>query len=227
MLAIIPARGGSKGLPGKNIKLLNGKPLIAYTIEAAKMVPEITTIFVSTDDPEIAKISIEFGAECPMLRPPFLSDDGARSIDVYNYVLKELEKEKGEIEEFIVLQPTSPLRTSQQIHEAISLFKNKNADSVISYCKEDHPIVWHKYVDEEGRFVDIFKNRLTNRQEERESFYPNGAIYVFKADLIRRQLYYSEHSYMYLMPRTCSVDIDSIDDFEYAEYLMTKIHNSN
>lgn len=222
MLAIIPARGGSKGLPGKNIKELVGKPLIAYTIEAAKRVPDITSIYVSTDDPEIAKVARSFGAECPKLRPPQLSSDSARSIDVYNFLLDDLTETKGDIQEIIILQPTSPLRTDLHIQEAIDLFKSKNADSVVSYCKESHPIVWHKFSDEEGRVIDIFNDSLNNRQQERVSFYPNGSIYIIKSDLIRQNKYYSEKSFMYIMENRDSVDIDTIDDFEYAEFLIAK-----
>ena len=115
MLAIIPARGGSKGLKGKNIKPLLGKPLIAYSIEAALAVPAIKKVFVSTDDPEIAKIAIDFGAECGQLRPANLATDSARAVDVYTHVLEEFSQIGQVYNEVIILQPTSPLRTSKNI----------------------------------------------------------------------------------------------------------------
>jgi N-acylneuraminate cytidylyltransferase/CMP-N,N'-diacetyllegionaminic acid synthase len=223
MIAIIPARGGSKGLPGKNIKDLNGKPLIAYTIEAALNAKNIHQVIISTDDKEIAKIAVKHGAKCPFMRPDFLANDEAKGIDVMKFTISELEKKnKISINEFMVLQPTSPLRNSEDIDSAIHIFKNKNADSVISYCQEHHPISWHKYITEEGKFQNIFEDSLNNRQKERPTFYPNGAIYIFRKDLILRDIYYSENSYAYIMPRNRSVDIDTLEDFEYAEFLLSK-----
>lgn len=223
MIAIIPARGGSKGLPGKNIKDLNGKPLIAYTIEAALNAKNIHQVIISTDDKEIAEIAVKHGAKCPFMRPDFLANDEAKGIDVMKFTISELEKKnKISINEFMVLQPTSPLRNSEDIDSAIHIFKNKNADSVISYCQEHHPISWHKYITEEGKFQNIFEDSLNNRQKERPTFYPNGAIYIFRKDFILRDIYYSENSYAYIMPRNRSVDIDTLEDFEYVEFLLSK-----
>ena len=227
MIAIIPARGGSKGLPGKNIKNLFGKPLIAYTIETAKAARNISRVIINTDDDEIARISVQYGAECPFMRPDFLATDEAKSIDVLKYTIEKLESlENISIDNFIVLQPTSPLKTSQDIDAAIDLFYSKNAHSVISYCAEHHPIKWHKYIDTEGKFENISEQIINNRQEERTSYFPNGSIYVFKKEAIYTQQYYTENSYAYIMERTKSVDIDTIDDFEYAEFLMSKSMNS-
>lgn len=223
MLAIIPARGGSKGLKGKNIKPLLGKPLIAYSIEAALAVPAIKKVFVSTDDPEIAKIAIDFGAECGQLRPANLATDSARAVDVYTHVLQEFSQIGQVYNEVIILQPTSPLRTSKNIIDAIDLFLRRNADSVISYCEEHHPVVWHKYIDQEGKFEEIFGSHINNRQDERKTYYPNGAIYIFKKDLLISGKYYTENSFAYVMPRELSVDIDTIFDFEYCEYLLKKV----
>lgn len=222
MIAIIPARGGSKGLPGKNIKLLNGKPLIAYTIEAAKQSKSITRIIVSTDDQNIADVALEYGAEIPFLRPTHLATDDALAIDVLKYTIERLDEEQNSIEEFIVLQPTSPLRTALNIDEAICMFKEKKADSVISYCKEHHPIRWHKYITEEGKFENIFEETLQNRQLEKPTYFPNGAIYIYKTKIINAGKYYTENSFAYIMERENSIDIDDIQDFEYAEFLLKK-----
>lgn len=224
MLAIIPARSGSKGLPGKNIKLLNGKPLIAYTIEAALQAEHIDRVIVSTDDMRIASIAIEYGAEIPFLRPTELAKDTTLSIDVYRYTIKRLEEDFGiAISEIVILQPTSPLRSSQHIDEAIFLFKERNAHSVISYCEEHHPIVWHKRLTQDQKFVNIFDDViLKNRQAEQPTYYPNGAIYILKKHLLETDRYYSEHSYAYIMNRNVSIDIDTIEDFEYCEFLMSK-----
>lgn len=223
MIAIVPARGGSKGLPGKNIKPLAGKPMIAYTIEAAQKSRYISDIIISTDDSEIYEIALSYGAKATFLRPPELATDAAKAVENYIYTIERLNSEFGyHIDAFVVLQPTSPLRESGDIDRAIELFENKKADSVVSYTQEDHPIAWHKYLSEDHKFENIFDETIENRQAMRPSFYPNGAIFVFRFDLIKQKKYYSNHSYAYVMPKKRSVDIDTIDDFEYAEYLMKK-----
>ncbi len=226
MVAIIPARGGSKGLPGKNIKNLFGKPMIAYTIEAAKKSKYISDIIISTDDKEISDIAVSYGAICPFIRPNRLASDSAIAMDSYIYTIERLNNEYGyNIEDFIVLQPTSPLRNVDDIDGAISLFREKQADSVISYTEESHPITWHKYLDFDNKFENIFDDTLANRQDNRKSYYPNGAIFVFDFNLIKDRQYYSEKSYAYIMPKNRSIDIDYIDDFEYAKYLLGKIYD--
>ena len=221
MIALIPARSGSKGLKGKNIKELLGKPLVAYTIEEALKSKFIDEVIISTDCKEIEKAAKEFGAKSLFLRPKNLSNDKSKAIDNYIYTIDRLNSDFGyEINNFIVLQPTSPLRKSEDINGAIKLFFSKNADSVISYVKETHPITWHKYINDEGEFENIFKDKLHNRQDIRESYYPNGAIFIFKYNLIKQRIYYSKKSFPYVMPRKRSVDIDTIEDFNYAEFLM-------
>lgn len=223
MIAIIPARGGSKGLPGKNVRPLNGKPLIAYAIEEALKAKHIDRVIISTDDEEIAHVAVEYGAELPFMRPAELASDTAMAVDNYIYTIGRLEEESGKpIDAFVVLQPTSPLRIAEDIDGAIELFEQKGADSVISYCQEAHPVTWHKYLDEEGRFENIFDANIKNRQENRTSYYPNGAVYVFRTSMIRDRKYYTDKSYAYVMPRTRSVDIDFIEDFEYAEFLLKR-----
>lgn len=223
MIAIIPARGGSKGLPGKNIRLLNGKPLIAYAVEEGLKAKHIDHVIVSTDDEEIARIAVEYGAELPFMRPAELATDTALAVDNYIYTINRLEKEGGKpIDSFVVLQPTSPLRIADDIDGAVELFEQKTADSVVSYCREAHPVSWHKFLDEEGRFVNIFEDNLKNRQDNRVSYYPNGAVYVFRTSIIRQRKYFTSKSYAYIMPRIRSVDIDFVEDFEYAEFLLSK-----
>lgn len=223
MIAIIPARGGSKGLPGKNILPLCGKPMIAYTIEAAKQSKYIDRVIVSTDDQNIADVALEYGAEVPFLRPEFLASDTAMAIDNYIYTIERLSKEWDvSIDEFVVLQPTSPLRLAEDIDGAIDMFLEKKADSVISYTKEAHPVRWHKYLDENNAFIDIFDTTIANRQDMRTSYYPNGAVYVFRFSMIKERNYYTDKSYGFIMPRNRSVDIDYKDDFDYVEFLMSK-----
>lgn len=221
MIAIVPARCGSKGLPGKNIKKLLGKPMIAYTIEAALESKYVTDVIISTDCTEIEEVAIKYGAKSLFLRPEYLASDSANAIDNYIYTIDRLNSEFGyQVESFIVLQPTSPLRTTEDIDNAIELFKEKNADSVVSYTEEHHPLEWHKYITKDGKFENIFEEKLLNRQEIRKSFYPNGAVFVFKYDLIKQGRYYSDKSYAYVMPRFRSVDVDTIEDFKYIEFLM-------
>jgi len=221
MIAIIPARGGSKGLPGKNIKNLDGQPLIYYTIQAALESKSIDRVIVSTDCTEIASISKELGAEVPWLRPVELANDDAKAIDVYMHAINWLRDDvEGAIENICVLLPTCPLRNADDIDKAIELFISKKADSVVSFTREHHPISWHKHVNEDLSFSNIGEDLLKNRQEERVSYFPNGSIYIFKSQLLFAGKYYSERSYAYIMPKNRSVDIDYIDDFLYAEYLL-------
>lgn len=223
MIAIIPARGGSKGLPGKNVRPLNGKPLIAYAIEEALKAKHIDRVVISTDDEKIAKVAVQYGAELPFMRPAELASDTAMAIDNYIYTIGRLEEEGDKlIDAFVVLQPTSPLRIAEDIDGAIELFEQKKADSVISYCQEAHPVTWHKYLDDQGRFVDIFDANIKNRQDNRVSYYPNGAVYVFRTSMIRERKYYTDKSFAYVMPRIRSVDIDFMEDFEYAEFLLKR-----
>lgn len=226
MLALIPARGGSKCLPGKNIKELCGKPLIAYTIESASNAKNIDSVIVSTDDTEIEKIAIKYGATSPFKRPRSLATDTSLAIDTYLYTIERLNSEFNySIKEFCVLLPTSPLRKSEDIDSAIELFKNNNADSVISFTKAQHPLNWHKYVNHDNKISSVFNEEIKNRQDEKDTFYPNGAIYVFNYEFLRKKReYYSSNSYTYIMPRNRSIDIDTIDDFEFAEFLLRGKH---
>lgn len=141
MIAIIPARGGSKGLPGKNIKEMCGKPLIAYTIEVALKSKSIDHVILSTDDEEIATVAKKYGAEVPFMRPAELASDTAMAVDNYIYTIGRLEKEwNTKIDSFVVLQPTSPLRIAEDVDGAVELFNTRKADSVVTYVKEAHPV---------------------------------------------------------------------------------------
>jgi len=219
MIVLIPARGGSQSLPRKNLKFLNGKPLIAHSIDLALKSPEVSRVVVSTDDKEIAEVATRYGADVPFMRPDYLASDDSLAIDTYSYTVDKLIKDEGEyIEEYMVLLPTSPLRDMADIENAIQIFREKNADSVISVTKEDKPISWFKSLNSEGR---ILENNITlkNRQDEDDYFCPNGSIYIFKKELIDNNKYYSDNTYAYVMPKSRSVDIDTQFDFDYAEFL--------
>lgn len=228
MLALIPARGGSKGIRGKNLKPLCGRPLIEYTIQSAKASKEISRIVVSTDSVEIADVALKAGAEVPFLRPDYLASDNALAIDNYIYTCERLNNDHGiNIDQLVVLQPTSPLRTAEDIDSAISIFSKKNADSVISVVEAGHPVQWYKRIDDNGILREYFsKASLDNRQSLERTFLPNGAIYVFRFKLLLDKRYYSERTYPYIMPMERSVDIDTLFDFDMAEYLMKKERKS-
>ena len=214
-------RGGSKGLPGKNICKLKGKPLIAYTIEAAIASLEVTRVVVTTDSKSIANVATAYGAEVPFMRPSELATDASKAIDVYKHVLDNVfQKNNDRYDEFVVLLPTCPLRMSSDIDSAINLYKQRNASSVVSYTIEDHPVRWHRYLTDDGKFVPVFEETIDNRQSEVPSYYPNGAIYVFNSELLQKGTYYDDHSFAYVMPRERSVDIDTLHDLKYAEFLM-------
>ncbi|QHQ60698.1 acylneuraminate cytidylyltransferase family protein [Anaerocolumna sedimenticola] len=229
MIAIIPARGGSKGLPGKNIKELAGYPLIYYTIKAAKEANSIDRIIVSTDDKKIADIASNFGAEIPFLRPEELAADHSKAIDNYIYTVDRLNQTRTiAIDEFIVLQPTSPLRTSKDIDNAIELFYKMKAETVISVVKAEHPPTWYKKISPDGILIDYYTSvdNSQNRQEEEVTFLPNGAIFVFNFNALKKNCgYYNSKTYPYVMPQENSVDIDTPIDFQLAELLLKSKRN--
>lgn len=226
VIAIIPARSGSRGLFGKNIKKMNDKPLIWYTINSAKKSKFVNKIIVSTDDDSIANISKSFGAEIPFMRPKELARDDSLAIDNYIYTIDRLNTEFNYcIVKFIVLQPTSPLRISLDIDSAIKIFKEKKADSVISVSEAIHPPLWSKKIDKNGILRNYFDIKIgnKNRQDIGKAYMPNGAIFVFKFSLLKEKCsYYSDKTYPYIMPLERSIDIDSKLDFEFAEYLMKR-----
>lgn len=227
MIAIIPARGGSKGIPRKNIKSLGGKPLISYTIEAAMQAKSVNRVFVSTEDLEIAEIAKKCGAEIPFMRPKNLATDASSAIDVYAYTLERLEKILNEkIESFIALLPTSPLRTGRDIDRAVKIFLEKKADSVISVNEAPHPPSWFLKLNENGVLTNFFNKTMSmkNRQEEPKAFIPNGAIYVLKMNVIKnKKNYYTNKTYAYILPSERSIDIDNPLDFALAEILIKKL----
>jgi CMP-N,N'-diacetyllegionaminic acid synthase len=223
MLALIPARGGSKGIPRKNIRMLGGKPLISYAITAALNAKNIDRVIVTTEDKEIANIASSNGAEIPFLRPKELAQDDSKAIDAYIYTVEKLNEELDEkISSFIVILPTNPFVISEDIDNAIQLFKNKNADSVMSYTDASHPPLWAKKISEDLKVSNYFdlKDQLLNRQDIPHAYMPNGSIFIFRLSLLKSNRYLSDNSYGYIMPRERSIDIDTYLDFEYAEFLM-------
>lgn len=225
MLAIIPARGGSKGIPGKNIKELCGKPLIAYTIEAALKAQQIDRVVVTTDSEEIAKVAIQYGAEIPFMRPSHLADDDASAVDVYLHTVDLLEKRGGmHIDKFVVLLPTAPLRDAYEIDHAIQTMRKCACTTLVSVVEADVPASWYYQMNEDRTIKNAgfdSDNAIKNRQMNCQYYVPNGAIYILDYQLLKRErTYYTDDTIGYVMEKKKSVDIDTEDDFEYAEYLM-------
>lgn len=222
IIAIIPARSGSKGLKDKNIKELKGKPLIAYTIEAAQNSNLFDTILVSTDSEKYAQISREYGAEVPFLRSNENSGDKAGSWDVVKEVLSKLDTKYNIV---VLLQPTSPLRTAEDIVSAMNLFFEKNADTLFSVCETPHPAFWCNTLDENLSTKDFIKEEYNlPRQELPKTYTLNGAIYIIKTDKLNPINFYSEKSYAYIMNKEHSIDIDEELDFILAENYLTNLN---
>lgn len=227
MLAIIPARGGSKGLPGKNIANLGGKPLIAWTIEAALDATFVTRVVVSTDDREIASVARQYGAEVPFLRPAELATDTARAVDAFIYTVDRLEKQdRLRSDSICVLQPTSPLRSSGDVDAAITLFHEQQADSVISVTESAHPIAWTRRVGPEGHLLELpelGRDPTDNRQAYAPTVQLNGAVVVFDYPFLKAgRTYYSERTFAYVMPANRSVDVDTALDLAFCEFLIQR-----
>jgi len=220
-LAIIPARSGSKGLKDKNIKMLNGKPMIAYSIEAAKQSAVFDDIVVSTDSQIYADIAECYGASVPFLRPSYLSTDEALTKDVIIYTLNEIEKE---YDYFMILQPTSPLRKSEDIINAIQLLFNKNAISVVSVCEAEHSPLYMNILDNSLSLKGFLPKDVKTRRQDLPKYYRlNGAIYLCQVEhYLKFGDFYNDKSYAYIMDKMSSIDIDDELDFVIAESLLNK-----
>lgn len=222
VMAIIPARGGSKRLPRKNVLSLNGKPLIAWTIEAAQKSKYIDTVFVSTDDPEIADVSQKFGVDVPELRPEKLASDTATTESVLFYTLNKF---GSDVDIIVILQPTSPLRTAQHIDEALELFIKKEAFSVVSVTPCEHSPLWANTLPKDGSMRGFLRPEALQRSQDLEEFYRlNGALYFFDVDKLNNigGILYTSESFCYVMSNNVSIDIDNRLDFELVEFFMRK-----
>lgn len=218
-LAIIPARGGSKRLPRKNVLDLHGKPLIAYSIEAGFKSRYIDKVIVSSDDIEILNISKKFGAGT-IKRPDKLASDTATSFDAIKHTIENVDK----YDCIVLLQPTSPLRTSINIDESIELFNEKNADAVISVCEMDHSPLWSNTLDDSLSMNSFLREEVLNkRSQDLEKYYRlNGAIYICntKKLLDEKRFFLKDNIFAYVMDRESSIDIDGEIDFKMAKFLM-------
>ncbi|NDO83371.1 CMP-N-acetylneuraminic acid synthetase [Citrobacter sp. NCU1] len=223
-IAIIPARGGSQRLPGKNIKNLSGKPMIAWSIEAALNSTLFDLVLVSTDCQQISDIAEHYGAIVPCLRPAGLASDTATTNDVISHMVDIVEARWGDVDTITLLQPTSPLRTTLNIVEAHALYEEMDALSVISVCEMEHPVQLCNKLPADRSMSGFIQEKYNVRSQELESHYRiNGAIYIFdRAFVGSLTTIYGDKSYAYIMRQDESVDIDSMLDFDIAEIIMTR-----
>lgn len=223
VVAIIPARGGSKRLPMKNILDFHGKPLIAWTIDCAKQSKYVDLVLVSTDDIEIANISIGYGASIPSLRPEYLATDTATTNDVIIHVLDEI---VDDVDIVVVLQPTSPLRSVEDVDQCIELFDSKNAEGIVSITECEHSPLWSNILPDDGNLEGFLRPDTSRRSQDLPQFYRlNGAVYCFSVKSIRENdgIKLKKNVYAYIMSKVNSVDIDDQFDFDFAMFLAKKL----
>ena len=219
ILAIIPARSGSKGVPGKNTRPLAGKPLISWTIDAARKCRDIDYICATTDDEEIAKVARNAGASTPFIRPAEYATDTATAVDVILHTLDNLPK----FDFFIYLQPTSPFRSARHIDEAIALFLLNNSNALVSVTPASKSPYWMYTMDKKSMAISPLLGEWEtrpNRQELATVYALNGAIYIANVDWFRRtRSFLTPETVAFEMDSLSSVDIDDEIDFVFASAL--------
>lgn len=227
ILGLIPARGGSKGVPRKNIQLVGGKPLIAWTWAAARAATSLTRLLVSTDDPEIAALARAAGVEVPFMRPAELASDTTLAIEVVLHALDYLATTENYRPAAVLwLQPTSPLRTTADIEAAVALFKAQAADSVVSVCpvEHQHPMLL-KRIEAGGRLRPWLDDPAPpqRRQEMPPVFALNGAIYLTRCEVLLEQgTFHPDRTFAYVMPPERSLDVDTPWDLYLADLILTE-----
>ena len=228
-IAIIPARSGSKGLPDKNILPLCGKPLLAYSIEAAQQSGKFDAIHVSTDSEKYAKIARQYGADVPFLRSAEMSSDTASSWDTVREVLSRYAERGQQFDYVMLLQPTSPLRTAEDISSAFCLLDTETIN-VVSVTEVDHPVQWCFPLPKNQSLDEFAKSpyNAMRRQELTPYYRENGAVYLVRTERMADPSYdlYADHCRALIMPRERSIDIDTKTDFAIAEALLTAGKNN-
>lgn len=221
-LGIIPARSGSKRIPGKNVVEFLGKPLIAHTIETA-LSSRLERVVVSTDDDKIALIAKAFGAEVPVLRPARFAEDCSPVTEALLHMVEHFESAGEIVENVVLLQPTSPFRTAVHIDECIELFESSAADTLSTvYYAREHP--YYTWTVEESYMVPFFtmEEQVLPRQKLPVALVENGAIYIVKRSVLKSGSIYGENIVPYVMSFEDSVDIDTPDDILLAEFINSK-----
>jgi CMP-N,N'-diacetyllegionaminic acid synthase len=224
ILGLICARGGSKSIPRKNLALLAGKPMIAWTIEAALKSPSLTRAVVSTDDDEIAEVAKHWGADVPFLRPAELARDDTPGIEPVLHALRWLAEHESYHPDYVMLlQPTSPLRTTEDIEAAVRLARERGVDSVVSVTEAATHPYWMKRITENGELAELVptEQEYSRRQELPPAYALNGAIYLIKVDtLMEQHTFYPDRTLAYVMPAERALDVDEPWDLYLADLVL-------
>ena len=221
---LITARGGSKGVPKKNIREIAGLPLIAYKIIAAQKCGHPGRIIVSTDDEEIAAVAKQYGAEVPFMRPDYLASDTASSMDVVEHALEWLDENDTKTYDYIcLLEPSSPFATPQDLHDAISKIYENNADTLLGMKEVEvsRRFIWE--LDDKGGLSNfyeaIYGHKKVRRQDQEAEYTMNGCMYIARVNYFREhKIFHSIHSLPYVMPTERSIEIDDMNQFYYAKF---------
>lgn len=225
ILGIIPARGGSKGIPGKNIRPLHGKPLIQYSIDAAQQSGLVDRLILTTDSPEIAEVGRRLGAEAPFIRPPELAQDNTPMLPVIEHVVQYLEKEGWRADIIILLQPTAPLRKADHIQTAVKMLTELRCDSIVSVVQiPEHYSPDFAYKVDDGLLKPFLEGggRATHRQDTRPAYSRDGTIYVFWLDtLMNKHNIYGEDCRPLILPNNQSCNLDTMNDWADAERMIS------
>ena len=224
VLALIPARGGSKGIKGKNIISLAGKPLIAYTIEASLKSRYIDSTVITTDSREIAKTAENYGGRVPFLRPQELAGDQSRTIDAVLHAIRTLRTLGEKYDTLILLQPTQPLRRTEDIDEALDLFFGSGQKPLVSVSLvDDHPLLIRS-IDKYGVLKPLLNRCSTCRRQDMPDYYRiNGCIYINRIAELNHETSFNDNEIPFIMEREFSIDIDEENDLRMAEYYMRRI----
>lgn len=221
ILALIPARGGSKGIKDKNIVFLAGKPLIAYSIEAAKRSKYIDDIVVTTDSEKIAETSKQYGASVPFIRPAELAADTSKTIDAVLHAIKTLKTMGKEYDVLVLLQPTQPLRTNNDIDEAIKVYYKNREEGLVSVSLVDDSPLFIRSISNEGKLLNLLSQNSTCRRQDMPEYYKvNGCIYINKIDEINGNTSFNDNRVPFIMRKEHSVDVDEMSDLWMAEYYL-------
>lgn len=229
VLALIPARGGSKGLPRKNIRILNGKPLVGWPIAAAKGSKYVDRVIVSTDDKEIARAAVEQGAEVPFLRPAELAADKAHRTDVIKHAIEFCRQQSQEYDYLVFLEPTSPLTESKDVDSALEMLNSKMeiADSIVGVAKAEsaHP-AFTVIVNKQGLMQPYSGQEFgeaLRRQDITDAYFFEGTLYISKVDSFLEKEFYHKRTLAYIVPKWKSFEIDDIVDFVCIEAIMKNL----